>query len=235
MEDIKLKRIYNSVKGKIKQDNSLSEEQIKEILSDNSIIVSEDTKRENRIPPGQHETQSWPVLHAGRTQKIDTSKWKFKIFGLVDEEKELNYEEFISLGMTKVFSDIHCVTTWSKLNNLWEGVSTSAIKEIINILPESKYVMVHASGNFSTNLPIEDFFEPDVLFATKHNGIPLTKGHGGPLRLVVPKLYFWKSAKWVTGVEFMEEDKPGFWESNGYHMRGDPWKEERYSWQSQYI
>lgn len=235
MEDIKLKRIYNSVKSKINQDNSLSEEQIKEILSDKSIIVSEDTKRENRIPPGQHETKSWPVLHAGRTQKIDTSKWKFKIFGLVDEEKELNYEEFISLGRTKVFSDIHCVTTWSKLNNLWEGVSTSAIKEIVNILPESKYVMVHASGNFTTNLPIEDFFEPDVLFARKHNDIPLTKGHGGPLRLVVPKLYFWKSGKWVTGVEFMEEDKPGFWESNGYHMRGDPWKEERYSWQSQYI
>lgn len=95
--------------------------------------------------------------------------------------------------------------------------------------------MVHASGNFTTNLPIEDFFENDVLFVAKHNGIPITKGHGGPVRLVVPKLYFWKSAKWVTGVEFMAEDKPGFWESTGYHMRGDPWKEERYSWQSQYI
>ncbi len=230
-----MKRIYSSVKNKISPDNSLSNEKIKEILSDKNVIVSDDTNRENRIPPGQHETKSWPVLHAGSVQKIDTSKWKFKIFGLVEEEKELNYSEFSSLPVSKVFSDIHCVTTWSKLNNIWEGVSSSTIKEMVNILPEAKYVMVHASGNFSTNLPIEDFLEPDVLFATTHNEIPLTKGHGGPVRLVVPKLYFWKSAKWVTGVEFIEEDKPGFWESNGYHMRGDPWKEERYSWQSSYI
>ncbi|MGZ7070335.1 MAG: sulfite oxidase-like oxidoreductase [Methanobacterium sp.] len=230
-----MKRIYDGFKSKITPSNSLSKEEIKEILEDKSVIISEDTKRKERIPPGQHETTSWPVLHAGSVQKIDTSKWKFKIFGLVDEEKELNFTEFSSLPVSKVLSDIHCVTTWSKLNNLWEGVSTSIIKELVDIPSDAKYVMVHASGNFSTNLPIEDFFQPDVLFATKHNGIPLTKGHGGPLRLVVPKLYFWKSAKWVTGVEFMDDDKPGFWESTGYHMHGDPWKEERYSWQSNYI
>lgn len=230
-----MKRLYNNVKNKINPDNSLTDKEIKEVLSDKSMIISEDTKRKNRIPPGQHEVKSWPVLHAGSVQKIDTSKWKFKICGLVEEEKELNHNEFNSLPISKVFSDIHCVTTWSKLNNLWEGVSTSVIKELVTILPDAKYVMVHASGNFSTNLSTEDFFEDDVLFATKHNDIPLTKGHGGPLRLVVPKLYFWKSAKWVTGVEFMEKDKPGFWESNGYHNRGDPWKEERFSWQSQYI
>ncbi|MGZ7068136.1 MAG: sulfite oxidase-like oxidoreductase [Methanobacterium sp.] len=230
-----MKRIYDGLKSKINPNNSLSKEEIKEILEDKSVIISEDTKRKERIPPGQHETTSWPVLHAGSVQKIDTSKWKFKIFGLVDEEKELNFTEFSSLPVSKVFSDIHCVTTWSKLNNIWEGVSTSKIKELVDIPSDAKYVMVHASGNFSTNLPIKDFFQPDVLFATKHNGIPLTKGHGGPLRLVVPKLYFWKSAKWVTGVEFMDDDKPGFWESTGYHMHGDPWKEERYSWQSNYI
>ena len=226
-----MKRLYNNVKNKINPDNSLTDKEIKEVLSDKSMIISEDTKRKNRIPPGQHEVKSWPVLHAGSVQKIDTSKWKFKICGLVEEEKELNHNEFNSLPISKVFSDIHCVTTWSKLNNLWEGV----IKELVTILPDAKYVMVHASGNFSTNLSTEYFFEDDVLFATKHNDIPLTKGHGGPLRLVVPKLYFWKSAKWVTGVEFMEKDKPGFWESNGYRNRGDPWKEERFSWQSQYI
>ncbi|MGZ7047337.1 MAG: sulfite oxidase-like oxidoreductase [Methanobacterium sp.] len=230
-----MKRIYDGLKSKINPNNSLSKEEIKEILEDKSVIISEDTKRKERIPPGQHETTSWPVLHAGSVQKIDTSKWKFKIFGLVDEEKELNFTEFSSLPVSKVLSDIHCVTTWSKLNNLWEGVSTSIIKELVDIPSDAKYVMVHASGNFSTNLPIKDFFQPDVLFATKHNGIPLTKRHGGPLRLIVPKLYFWKSAKWVTGVEFMDDDKPGFWESTGYHMHGDPWKEERYSWQSNYI
>lgn len=230
-----MKGLFNDFKKKFKGEEPLTEEKINEILTDKNIIISEDTKRENRIPPGQHEIKSWPVLHAGSVQNIDTSKWKFKIFGLVGEEKELDYDEFMSLPQTKVFSDIHCVTTWSKLNNLWEGVSSNTIKEIVNIQKEAKYVMVHASGNFTTNLSIEDFFEPDVLFATRHNENPITSKHGAPLRLVVPKLYFWKGAKWVTSIEFMAEDKPGFWESNGYHMHGDPWKEERYNWQSNYI
>ncbi|MGZ7108425.1 MAG: molybdopterin-dependent oxidoreductase, partial [Methanobacterium sp.] len=116
-----MKRIYDGLKSKINPSNSLSKEEIKEILEDKSVIISEDTKRKERIPPGQHETTSWPVLHAGSVQKIDTSKWKFKIFGLVDEEKDLNFTEFSSLPVSKVFSDIHCVTTWSKLNNIWEG------------------------------------------------------------------------------------------------------------------
>ncbi len=219
----------------MKGEEPLTEEKIREIISDKNIIISGDTKRENRIPPGQHEIKSWPVLHAGSVQNVDTSKWKFKIFGLVEEEKELNYDEFMSLPKTKVFSDIHCVTTWSKLNNLWEGVSSNTVKELVDIQKEAKYVMVHASGNFTTNLAINDFFEPDVLFADRHNENPITSKHGAPIRLIVPKLYFWKSAKWVTGVEFMEKDKPGFWESNGYHMHGDPWKEERYNWQSNYI
>jgi DMSO/TMAO reductase YedYZ molybdopterin-dependent catalytic subunit len=230
-----LKDLFGGIKKKIHGEDPLTEKKINEILADKSIIISEDTKRENRIPPGQHEIKSWPVLHAGGVQNIDTSKWKFKIFGLVGEEKELNYDEFMSLPKTNVFSDIHCVTSWSKLNNLWEGISSSKIKELVNILPEAKYVMIHASGNFTTNLPLEDFFEPDVLFATRHNENPINSKHGAPIRLVVPKLYFWKSAKWVTGVEFMAEDKPGFWESNEYHMHGDPWTEERYSWQSSYL
>jgi DMSO/TMAO reductase YedYZ molybdopterin-dependent catalytic subunit len=230
-----LKGLFGEIKKKMKGEEPLTEEKINDILADKNIIISEDTKRENRIPPGQHEIKAWPVLHAGGVQNIDTSKWKFKIFGLVGEEKELNYEEFMSLPKTKVFSDIHCVTSWSKLNNLWEGVSSSTIKELANILPEAKYVMIHASGNFTTNLSMEDFFEPDVLFATRHNENPINSKHGAPIRLVVPKLYFWKSAKWVTGVEFMAEDKPGFWESNGYHNHGDPWTEERYSWQSSYL
>jgi len=149
----------------------------------------------------------------------------------VDEEVKLNYQEFMDLPRVQVFSDIHCVTSWSKLNNLWEGVSTSTIKELVGIRPEAKYVLVHAHKNFTTNLSLEDFFAPDVLLATQHNGNALSSSHGGPVRLVVPRLYFWKSAKWVTGLEFLAEDKRGFWESAGYHNHGDPWKEERYSWQ----
>ncbi len=204
---------------------------IKTILQEEDVIISPDTRREVRIPPGQHETSRWPVLHAGRVPKIDISNWKFKVGGLVEEEREYTLEEFLTLPHVKVFSDIHCVTTWSKLNNLWEGVSTSTLQNEVEILPEAKYVMVHAHGNFATNLSLEEFLEEDVLFATHHNGQKISTKHGGPLRLVVPRLYFWKSAKWVNGVEFMKDDKPGFWESNGYHMHGDPWTEERYSWQ----
>lgn len=144
-------------------------------------------------------------------------------------EKTLDFDEFMALPRVKVFSDIHCVTGWSKLNNTWEGVSTRVIKELAEIHPEAKYVMVHAVQGFTTNLSVEDFFADDVLFAVAHDGNPLTPEHGYPVRLVVPRLYFWKSAKWVTGVEFMAKDKKGFWESYGYHNRGDPWKEERYS------
>ncbi len=193
-----------------------------------NIIRSPDTERPNRLPPGQHLTQKWPVLHYGSVPKIDTAKWTLKVSGLVEKEKSINCDEFMALPRVKVFSDIHCVTTWSKLDNLWEGVSTSELKNLVKITPEAKFVIVHGSGSFTTNLPIEDFFGADVLFAIKHDDAPISPDHGAPVRLVVPRLYFWKSAKWVTGVEFSERDKPGFWESAGYHNHGDPWKEERY-------
>ena len=197
-------------------------------MDEQVLIVSPDTQRTNRIPPGQHQTQSWPVLHYGGVPKIPTSKWGLKLFGLIDREKTLDYAGFMALPQTKVFSDIHCVTTWSRLDNTWEGVSIIQIKNIINILPEAAFVIVHAANNFTTNIPIEDFFEPDVLLAVKHNGEPISADHGGPVRLVVPRLYFWKSAKWITGIEFSAIDRPGFWERAGYHNHGDPWKEERY-------
>ncbi|MBI2830277.1 MAG: sulfite oxidase-like oxidoreductase [Chloroflexi bacterium] len=193
------------------------------------IIKSPDTERKNRLPPGQHVTEKFPVLHYGDVPKIDTSRWTLRIFGLVEEAKTLSYEGFIAIPHVKVFSDIHCVTRWSRLNNLWEGISASAIRGLVDILPSAKFVMVHGVAGFTTNLSLDDFFQPDVLFALKHDNQTLTPEHGYPVRLVVPRLYFWKSAKWVTGLEFMAQDKPGFWESHGYHMRGDPWKEERYS------
>jgi DMSO/TMAO reductase YedYZ molybdopterin-dependent catalytic subunit len=192
------------------------------------IIKSPDTARENRVPPGQRLTENWPALHHGSVPKIDINQWQFRIFGLVEKERQLDYREFTALPMVKVNSDIHCVTGWSKLDNLWEGVSSAQIKELVKILPEAKYVMVHGVGGFSTNLSLDDFFQPDVLFALKHDGETLTEAHGYPLRLVVPRLYFWKSAKWVNGLEFMAKDRRGFWESGGYHNHGDPWKEERY-------
>jgi len=193
-------------------------------------IRSPDTTRSERIPPGQQQTQEWPVLHYGGIPHVDISKWTFTISGLVESERKLNFEEFSSLPQETVFSDVHCVTGWSKLDNCWEGVGSRTLKGLVHILPAARFVMIHAERGFATNLSCKDFFESDVLFALKHNGEPLTPGHGYPVRLVVPRLYFWKSAKWATGVEFMEEDKRGFWESHGYHNRGDPWQEERYSY-----
>ena len=198
-------------------------------MNDETVIKSPDVERKDRIPPGQRLTGKWPVLHHGSVPGIDISSWTFSISGLVEKELKLSYQEFMSLPRVKVSSDIHCVTSWSKLDNLWEGVSTSVIRELTTILPEAKFVMVYSSGGYTTNLSLSDFFEPDVLLAIKYNNELLTPEHGYPVRLVVPRLYFWKSAKWVTGVEFMTEDRPGFWESHGYHNHGDPWKEERYS------
>lgn len=192
-------------------------------------IISPDTQRKVRTPPGQHLTDKWPVLHYGRVPSIQASSWNLKIFGLVEKERTINYKEFSEFPLIKVFSDIHCVTSWSRLDNLWEGLSTGELKKLVHINSEARFVIIHAAGSFTTNLSISDFFEIDVLLALNHNGKPISADHGGPVRLVVPRLYFWKSAKWITGIEFVEKDRPGFWESNGYHNHGDPWKEERYS------
>ncbi len=193
-------------------------------------IISSDTTRTERVAPGQKKTVNFPVLQAGGVQEVDISEWSFKISGLVEDEVSFNFEEFSALPRVEVLADIHCVTHWTRLDNVWEGVSTSEIKKLCRILPEAKFVTVHAAGDFTTNLPIEEFFFEDALFAFKHDGKELSEEHGWPVRLVVPKLYFWKSAKWVTGVEFMAEDRKGFWEWEGYHNHGDPWKEERWDW-----
>ena len=192
------------------------------------VIRSPDTLRENRVPPGQRARTNWPVLHYGSVPKIDPAKWRFRIFGAVDRPVELSYDQFLALPRVQVFSDIHCVTTWSRLDNLWEGVSTRSLRDLVRIDPSATFAIVHAEIDFTTNLTLDDFFQEDVLFAIKHDDEPLTAAHGGPVRLVVPRLYFWKSAKWATGVEFILEDHPGFWESRGYHNHGDPWTEERY-------
>lgn len=192
-------------------------------------FTSPHTKRANRIPPGQVETEGFPVLHYGQVPTIDIERWRFRIFGLVENEVVLNYKELLSLPLARVISDVHCVTGWSKLDNLWEGVRTKEILKLVKLKDNARFVLVHAEGGFTTNLSLDDFLGEDALFAYKHNNKLLTPEHGYPLRLVVPHLYFWKSAKWVNGLEFVDKNIPGFWEFHGYHMRGDPWNEERYS------
>lgn len=198
-------------------------------MIDQTVIRSPDTQRQNRIPPGQRLTNRWPILHYGSVPQIVAEKWELRVWGLVEKETTVTWQQFESLPRVKVFSDVHCVTTWSKLDNLWEGVSTRAIVDLVDPRPEARFVLVHSPGGFTTNLSLEDFLREDVLLATRHDGNPISPEHGYPVRLVVPRLYFWKSAKWLNGLEFLAKDKLGFWESHGYHPHGDPWLEERYS------
>jgi DMSO/TMAO reductase YedYZ molybdopterin-dependent catalytic subunit len=188
-----------------------------------------DLDTEGRVPPGQYLTEKFPVLTHGPTPKVDPARWQFRIFGLVAEDILWTYEEFMALPQVDLTSDFHCVTRWSQLDNTWTGVPITEIVTRIGIRREAKYVMVHAYGGYTTNLPLVDLLSEDVIFAHSRNGEPLSADHGWPLRLIVPKLYAWKSAKWVNALEFMAEDQAGFWEGYGYHNHGDPWTEERFS------
>jgi DMSO/TMAO reductase YedYZ molybdopterin-dependent catalytic subunit len=182
-----------------------------------------------RLPPGQVLTDKWPVLHYGSVPQIAPEAWKLRIWGEVEAEAELDWAAFGALPRSDRASDIHCVTRWSRLDNRWSGVAVTDVMSGVTLLPAATHVLLHAFGGWTTNLPLADFLLPDNLFATHHDGAPLTAEHGAPVRVVIPHLYFWKSAKWVRGVEVIAGDQPGFWERNGYHMRGDPWKRERYS------
>jgi len=192
-------------------------------------IVSVDTTRPDRVPPGQRVIETFPVLTHGETPHSDVKKWTFKVFGLIEEEKILTHEQVMSLPRVEVYADFHCVTTWSRLGNLWEGVAWSEILSLVRPIDAAQHVMIHCEHDYTTNVPLADMMRDDVLFAYKHDGNKISPEHGWPLRLIVPALYAWKSAKWVRGVEFMEQSRPGFWEMNGYHIHGDPWNEERYS------
>jgi DMSO/TMAO reductase YedYZ molybdopterin-dependent catalytic subunit len=195
------------------------------------VIVSSDAVRAQRVPPGQSRTRKWPVLDASGPPALDLARWRFRLSGLVVQETEWTWEQFLRLPRRKVFADFHCVTRWSRLGNLWEGVTTRELVQLAGgVRPEARFVTVYGSDRgWTTNLPLDDFLAEDALVAILHDGEPLSLEHGAPARLIVPRLYAWKSAKWVAGAELTAEDRPGFWEANGYHMRGDPWKQERYS------
>jgi DMSO/TMAO reductase YedYZ molybdopterin-dependent catalytic subunit len=190
--------------------------------------LEEEALRQGRIPPGQALTVKWPVLHATGPNGVSRASWTLKLFGLVDESCTLTWDAFASLPRITRVSDVHCVTRWTKLDNTWEGVAVSEVLRYVALRPEAQFVLVHAPG-YTANLPLSALLDDDVLFAYRHDGEDLAREHGGPVRLVVPKRYFWKSVKWVTGLEFLAEDRPGFWEVRGYHNDGDPWAEERFS------
>lgn len=196
---------------------------------DPGVIVSPDTRRLQRIPPGQSRTRKWPVLDASGPPALNPAHWSLQICGLVERPLSFTLEEFRSLPRVKVFADFHCVTQWSRLGNVWEGVSTRELLSRAAVKLEAKFVLCHGfDRGWTTNLPLSDFLAEDALLTDLHDGEPISLEHGGPVRGMVPQLYAWKSAKWIKAIELIEHDQPGYWENGGYHMRGDPWAEQRF-------
>ena len=181
------------------------------------------------VPPGQHVTAGFPVLHVGDVPAFDRTTWRLRFFGLCENPFDLNYDELLALPSTPWQGDIHCVTRWSKKNTDWRGVLFRTLVERASPSAAVTHVMQHAENAYTTNLPLDQMIGDDVLIAYEYDGKPLEPIHGGPVRILIPKRYFWKSAKWLNAVEFLDADKAGFWEMRGYHNDGDPWKEERYA------
>jgi DMSO/TMAO reductase YedYZ molybdopterin-dependent catalytic subunit len=195
------------------------------------VLPHSQAELEKRVPPGQFLTDKFPVLSYGPTPRFDPAKWDFRVVGLVEEPLRLSYAEFRGLPQSKQVSDFHCVTSWSRLDNVWEGVKVADLMKRVKFKPEAHFVVLHCDGGYTTNLPLETFLDEDVILAHRVDGQDLHPDHGFPLRAVVPKLYAWKSAKWLRAIEFGAEDRRGFWEVRGYHNDADPWREQRYSFQ----
>lgn len=181
-----------------------------------------------RIPPGQVLTSRWPVLHQGEIPALDRETWDFRVWGLIEEPRAWSWQEFLALPAAESDGELHCVTRWSSLGHHWRGVPAISIAELVSPSADARFVVLHGEGGYTANLPLEAMLAADVLLATHHNGAPLTPERGGPLRAVVPRRYAWKSVKWLRGLEFLRDDRPGFWESYGYSNSADPWREERF-------
>jgi DMSO/TMAO reductase YedYZ molybdopterin-dependent catalytic subunit len=184
---------------------------------------------EERLPPGQHLVKTWPVLDLGQTPNVPKDVWRLDIAGLVERPQSWSFADLTAQPQVQKTSDIHCVTSWSRYDNRWDGVLATQLMEQVGVKPEAKFVLFTANDGYTTNMAIEDFASPDAMIVHSWEGAPLELEHGGPVRIVVPHLYLWKSAKWVNRIEFVPADKRGFWEVRGYHNHGDPWVEERYS------
>ena len=186
-------------------------------------------KQEGRLPPGQSLTLKWPVLHYGSVPTFNPQTWNLRLYGLVESPVILSWKDFNELPKIEGTTDFHCVTRWSRFDNRWRGVAFRELLRRARPLSSAAYVLVHGEQGYTANIPLSDLDREEVMLATHHDGEPLAADHGFPLRLIVPHLYAWKSVKWVRGFEFLDHDQAGFWEQNGYHMYGDPWKEQRFS------
>ncbi len=184
--------------------------------------------RKDRIPPGQFGTDKFPVLSLTAPPPFDPATWRLKVWGAVERPQSWSWDEFLKLPAVELEADFHCVTRWSRLDNLWTGVLATELRALAGVRPEATHVLQHGMEGYTTNLPLADFFAEDVLLAYQHDGAYLSPDHGAPLRVITPRLYAWKGAKFLTGIEFLTEDKIGYWEARGYHNHGDPWTEERF-------
>jgi DMSO/TMAO reductase YedYZ molybdopterin-dependent catalytic subunit len=184
---------------------------------------------DQRLPPGQHLTKDWPVLDLGVVPPVSRERWRLDVYGAIENPVFWTFAEFTAQKQAQFTSDIHCVTSWSRYDNEWEGLATRELLAACQPREDARFVVLHSHDGYTTNLALDDFAAEDALLAHSWSGEPLSDEHGGPVRLVVPHLYFWKSAKWLQAIEFLTEDAPGFWEVRGYHNRGDPWAEQRYS------
>ena len=193
------------------------------------LTGSPDLQHKNRLPPGQREVKNWPVLDLGAQPNIPKEMWRLFINGEVENPVRLTWDDVMALPQIDSVSDMHCVTQWSRYDNHWKGVSARAILDLVMPKMEVKHVVLHAYDTYTTNVSLEVFSDPDVLLAHTWEGLPISREHGGPLRLLIPRWYLWKSAKWIKRIEFVTNDQPGFWEKRGYHNEGDPWLEQRYS------
>jgi DMSO/TMAO reductase YedYZ molybdopterin-dependent catalytic subunit len=182
----------------------------------------------DRVPPGQVIATRWPVLHQGEIPPFDPETWDFHVLGLVDSELRLTWDQWQTLPTSVIDGDLHCVTRWSSLGHTWSGVSSRYLHDFARVRPSARFVVLHGEGGYTANLSLADFLDRRVVIATHHDGEPLTPEHGAPLRAVIPDRYAWKSVKWLRGVEFLAEDRPGYWESFGYSNSADPWREERF-------
>lgn len=182
-----------------------------------------------RLPPGQYLTGKWPILDLGVRPEIPLKDWRLEVTGLVERSLVLDWESFMELPQSLVTADMHCVTAWSRFDNGWQGVKVLDLIKQVRPSPKAKFTFQYGYDGYVTNTPLEELLKDNVIIAHSHDGQPLTKEHGGPARMVIPELYAWKGSKFLSKIVFVEKDEPGFWEQRGYHSRGDPWKEERYS------
>jgi DMSO/TMAO reductase YedYZ molybdopterin-dependent catalytic subunit len=193
------------------------------------LLTGRGADPQTRLPPGQRLVHDWPVLDLGEQPLITPERFHLELNGAVETPQRMNLSEFMALPMVESVSDMHCVTQWSRYDNAWKGVAARTLLALARPLPEARHVVFHAHDHYTTNIRLDQFDQPDVFLVHEWGGQPIDRRHGGPVRVLIPRLYLWKSAKWVRRIEFRADDQPGFWETRGYHNNADPWDEERYS------